>query len=47
MIRRWRTQRAGFHHDWRTGQSWITGRLIDMGMPKLFACSRCEKRWIT
>jgi len=47
MIRRWRDRRDCFHHDHRSGQSWITGQLIDTGMRKLWRCTRCERIWIT
>jgi len=43
--RRRRAQRSCFHHDWRTGRSWIADELIDMGMRKMFTCWHCDKVW--
>lgn len=40
----WRKRRACFHHDWRSGESWIKSQIIDQGR-KLFWCHRCGRRW--
>lgn len=45
MIRRWRERRRCFHHDHRTGQSWIgRGSIIDYR--KLYTCDSCGKVWV-
>lgn len=44
--RRYRARKACFHHDRRTGTTWITSQLIDTGMRKLLWCTRCGKDWI-
>jgi len=44
--RHWRRQRDCFHHDRRTGTTWIQGDLIDLGMRKLFTCQCCHQRWV-
>lgn len=56
MFKRWKKQRECFHGlpfssiD-ETGQSFITGHLIDLGRRKMFECKEerggCGKRWIT
>ncbi len=38
------TQRYCFHHDHRTGESWIRGRIIDHR--KLWDCTKCAKTWV-
>ena len=47
---RWGTARrdraACFHHDHRTGESWIESRLIEVGRNKIFWCTKCGKTWI-
>ena len=43
MFKNWRRRRNCFHHDWRTGESWITGQIIDPG--KMFRCKRCGRMW--
>lgn len=49
MIRRWirarQARRACFHHNHRTGESWVTGELIDLGRRKLFSCNHCDQMW--
>lgn len=46
MIRRWLARRRCFHHDVRTGKSWIgRGTIIDGGR-KLYRCNHCERTWI-
>lgn len=45
--RRWRAQRACWHHDRRTGASWLLGQSIDMGMRKMWWCGRCDRTWFT
>lgn len=49
MIGRWwrrRRKRAWcFHHDDRTGTSWIDSRLIEMGKSKMFWCRECDQTW--
>jgi hypothetical protein len=47
MLAAWRRQRACFHHDWTTGQSWIENRLIEMGSRKMFWCRECGRTWFT
>jgi len=47
MIRAWLKRRRCFHHDHHTGQTWIKGQLIDMGIRKIFRCTHCGKTWIT
>lgn len=44
---RWRDRRACFHHDHRTGTSWIGERLIEMGSRKMFWCRKCQRTWFT
>ena len=43
-------RRRCFHHDWRTGRTFMSSQLIDTGMRKMFWCDRikggCEKVWI-
>lgn len=47
IYRRWRRRRDCFHHDNRTGNSWIgRGVLIDLGRRKLYRCDHCDKVWI-
>jgi hypothetical protein len=46
MWQRWRQRRACFHHDHRTGESWIKSHLVDLGRRKLFRCTSCAKVWI-
>lgn len=44
---RTRRERARcFHHDHRTGVTWIQWELIDAGRAKLYECIRCGKVWI-
>lgn len=44
-LARRRKRRNCFHHDHRTGTSWIKSQLIDYGR-KLFWCTTCERTWI-
>ncbi len=48
IVRRLQTrkQRACVHHNRSTGETWLTGRLIDTGMRKMWACRRCGQTWI-
>lgn len=53
-IRRWREQRACFHHDkggnpanTRPAISWIAEQLIDFGGRKMFWCTQCGRTWFT
>jgi hypothetical protein len=46
VLRRWRARRECFHHNCATGESFITGRLVDLGRRKLFTCRECGRRWI-
>lgn len=44
--RRWRARRDCFHHDHRTGTSWIqTIGIIDGGR-KAYRCTGCDKVFI-
>jgi hypothetical protein len=43
----WQTRRNCFHHDRRTGTSWVDERLIETGMRKMFYCRTCRKIWFT
>jgi hypothetical protein len=47
IIGRWRRQRSCWHHDHTTGQTWISGTLIDAGRAKLWHCTHCDRTWIT
>jgi hypothetical protein len=38
-----RVRKHCWHHDDKTGQSWVNSRLINTGAGKMFWCSRCEK----
>lgn len=40
-----RAQRACFHHNHHTGESWIRSVLVDLGRNKRFWCTKCEKSW--
>jgi hypothetical protein len=42
---RWRDRRRCFHHDHRTGTSWVGPGTI-MDYRKLYECKRCGKIWI-
>lgn len=42
----WRRKADCFHHNHRTGESWIANRLIDLGRRKMFWCIKCNKTWI-
>lgn len=33
-----------WHHNDRTGESWVGSYLIDLGRRKVFRCSKCEHR---
>lgn len=44
-LRAWRKRRACFHHDWRTGESWIADQIVDAGRAKHFWCTRCDRYW--
>jgi hypothetical protein len=50
MIGHWLKARQArkncFHHDHRTGESWIASRLIDVGARKMFWCIKCNQTWI-
>jgi hypothetical protein len=41
----WRRRRACFHHNWRTGESWVNGMLVDFGRAKHFTCRECGRYW--
>lgn len=45
MFAAWRKRRNCFHHDHRSGVSWIESRLIDMGSRKMFWCTDCGRTW--
>lgn len=34
-----------FHHDRKTGESYITDTLIDLGRDKVFKCRECSESW--
>jgi hypothetical protein len=44
--RRWRVRRSCFHHEPRTGESFIDSMLIEMGSRKLYWCRHCGKHWV-
>jgi hypothetical protein len=44
-LKTWRTRRACFHHDTRSGTSWIASRLVDFGRAKHHWCTRCGRYW--
>lgn len=44
--RRRRVRKFCFHHDMRTGSSFIDQRLIETGKAKMFWCTECGKTWI-
>lgn len=46
FLARRRLRRQCFHHDRRSGESWIKEQLIDCGCRKMFWCDRCERTWI-
>lgn len=33
-----------FHHDYRSGESWIKSQIIDYR--KLYWCTKCQRRWV-
>lgn len=41
----WRKRRACFHHNHSTGESWVSGRLVDMGRAKHWTCRECGRYW--
>lgn len=41
--RRRSKRRNCFHHDHRTGESWILSQILDPG--KMFWCKECDQRW--
>ncbi len=41
----WRKRRACFHHNWRTGESWVDDRLVDFGRAKHFTCRECGRHF--
>lgn len=41
--RNWRARKDCFHHDHRTGESWIKSQIIDPG--KMFWCNQCQQTW--
>lgn len=45
--RRWLERRDCFHHDHRSGVSWIDSELIDLGRRKRFWCVKCGRVWLT
>ena len=47
LLANWRQRRNCWHHDHTTGQSWITGHIIDAGRAKLWRCSNCDRTWVT
>lgn len=44
-LKAWRERRRCFHHDWRTGTSWIEDQIVDAGRAKHFWCTRCRRYW--
>ncbi len=44
-LAKWRKRRACFHHDRRTGASWIAFQLVHFGSAKHFWCTRCGRYW--
>ena len=38
-------RRECFHHDRRTGVSWVEGFLVDLGRSKHFQCTNCGQYW--
>lgn len=45
MFTQWRASRNCFHHDHRTGESWIVSTLTHAGMGKTFWCRKCGRAW--
>lgn len=45
LLRRWRERRRCFHHNHRTGESWIGNGSV-MDYLKYYECSRCGKGWL-
>lgn len=45
--RRRRRQRGCFHHNPRTGETFIDSALIDTGMRKMWWCKACDQCWFT
>lgn len=46
-LRAWREQRRCFHHDNRTGESYVgRGMLVDLGRRKVYECSACGRVWV-
>lgn len=43
--RRRRAQKTCFHHDWRTGESWIRVECHLDGGRRAFVCLRCD--WLS
>lgn len=35
-----------WHHDRKTGTSWIHDHLVDFGRDKIFICSHCKEIWL-
>jgi hypothetical protein len=44
-VGRWQRRRC-FHHDHRSGESWIKEQLVDVGRRKMWWCDRCGKTWL-
>lgn len=44
-LARRRMRKGCFHHDPKTGVSWIKSQLIDTGMSKMFWCTHCQQTW--
>lgn len=43
---RWRKRVNCFHHNPRTGESWINSHLINTGTGKMFWCRQCDQTWV-
>lgn len=43
---RWTAKSKCFHHDRRSGDSWINEMMIDFGR-KMFWCKKCRKTWFS
>jgi hypothetical protein len=35
-----------WHHDYKTGITYISSSLVDAGRNKIFWCTRCQKSWM-
>lgn len=44
-FKEWRRKRACFHHNPKTGESFLRDTMIHSGSSKMFWCTRCNQDW--